>query len=49
MILDFPTIYNNSVTYYGIGFFWTDNGGSSGVIPPVGGVGKYKTLLGVGV
>lgn len=47
MILDFPTKYNNSITYYGIGFIWTNNAGLP--IPSGGVVATYRTLLGVGV
>ncbi len=48
MILDFSSKYNNSITYYGIGFFWSSSSAPS--IPVVGGVtARYRTLLGVGV
>lgn len=48
MILDFPTKYDSSITYYGIGFFWTNNAGSANVTPPGGITGGYRTLMGMG-
>lgn len=47
MIIDFPTKYNNSITYYGIGFIWTNNAGTPSSIP-AGNIGGYRTLLGMG-
>lgn len=48
MIVDFPTKYWNSITYYGIGFIWTNNAGSPGTTPPSGNIGGYRTLMGMG-
>ena len=47
MIIDFPTKYDNSVTYYGIGMIWTNNAGSPSVAPG-GNTGGYRTLMGAG-
>ena len=48
MIIDFPTLYDTSISYYGIGFFWTNaasnEGGAAAVVTP-----KLRTLLGVGL
>jgi hypothetical protein len=46
-MIDFPSLYGNSITYYGVGFFWTNNAGLP--IPSGGVVAAYRTLLGVGV
>lgn len=46
MILDFPKKYNNSITYYGIGFIWTNNAGTP--TSSSGNVGGYRTLMGLG-
>lgn len=47
MIIDFPTKYNNSITYYGIGYIWVNNAGTPAVTPG-GTIGNYRTLMGMG-
>lgn len=47
MILDFPSKYDTSVTYYGLGYFWTNNAGTPAATP-TGNIGGYRTLMGVG-
>lgn len=47
MIIDFPSKYDNSITYYGLGYFWTNTGGAPGVTP-TGNIGGYRTLMGLG-
>lgn len=47
MIFDFPTKYDSSITYYGLGYAWVNNAGTPGAAP-IGNVGGYRTLMGVG-
>lgn len=47
MIIDFPTRYDSSITYYGIGYIWTNYAGTPSSAPS-GNVGGYRTLMGAG-
>ena len=47
MILDFQSKFDTSVTYYGLGFIWTNTGGLGGGAAAVS--TPLRTLLGVGL
>lgn len=47
MIIDFPSKYDSSITYYGIGYLWTNNAGTPASV--VSSVSTYRTLMGIGV
>lgn len=47
MIIYWQSRYDISSPYYGIGFIWTNTGGTPSGAGGV--VGKYRCLMGVGV